>query len=475
MIDVDVPRSPGWWLKRLSAELVARNTSPEWRTSSLRRDARPPLELLSDYLRGDPPLPRLAQGWREGFRDFLRMSRMNYAELVCLPTVERMVPVSFRTAAVGDENGDPEAERFMRAAELDLKLADVYLGMTSLGDGYAIVGEPDAETGVPLVTAEDARQVITAHDPATGAYLAALKLFRDDWDSTDFAYVYLPDGSVNVARRNGGGASLTRFSARSWEWDEDRSWTMPFARVPVVRFQNRGGVGEFEPHLDVLDRINDTTLDRVVISKVQAFRQRAVKNLPTTDEKTGEDIDYTDVFAADPGSMWQVPDGVEFWESSPVDLTPIRMSIKDDVEGLAAVTRTPLHLITPDAASGSAEGASLMREGQIFKVEDRRRRADSSNARLLSMMFEFSGDSVRAERAAVQTVWAPAERFSLTEKASAASQMKGNLPQAAIWTDVLQYTPGDVPRLESMRGADLLYALTQQPTQPSSQVVGDVG
>lgn len=470
VIDVDEPRSPGWWLKTLSKALVERNTSPGWRTSSLRREARPPLDLLADYLRGDPPLPQVAEGWRDGFRQFMRLSRMNYAELAVEPTRERMVPVGFHTAAEGDENGDPEAARIMRASDLDLKMTDVFSGMLALGDSYAIVGAPDGVTGVPLITAEDARQVITAHDPATGETLAALKMFRDDWDAADFAYVYLATGEVWKARRDGSSslASL-RFSARSWSWTSESPEKLPYRRIPVVRFQNRGGVGEFEPHLDVLDRINDGLLDRVVIAKIQAFRQRAIKNLPSHDED-GEEIDYTDVFSADPGALWQVPDGVDFWESQPIDLGPIRMAVKDDVEAFAAVTRTPLHLITPDAASGSAEGASLMREGQLYKVEDRRRRGGSSLAQLMSLAFLFAGDEARSERAEIKTIWQPAERYSLTEKMSAATQAKAaGLPQAAIFTDVMQYGPEDVARLESMRGGDLLYSLLNAPAPVAAQ------
>jgi hypothetical protein len=54
-----------------------------------------------------------------------------------------------------------------------------------------------------------------------------------------------------------------------------------------------------------------------------------------------------------------------------VDLGPVRQAIRDDVQDLAAVTRTPLFYLTPDAANGSAEGASLAREGLVFKTEDR--------------------------------------------------------------------------------------------------------
>lgn len=461
-IDVEVVRSPGWWLKVLGRELHARNRSPQWsRVAKQRGELRPPLELLWDYFRGDPPLPQAADGWKAGFREFLRMSRMNYAELVVEAARERMVFSGFRTGAAGDENEDGQARKIMRANDFYVFAADVIQWMLALADGYAIVGKPRAN-GIPLLTAEDPRQTITAHDAATGEYLAGLKLFRDDWDGTDFAHVFVP-GQVHVATRKSGTSALAgptfRLNPRSWEWDEKASGDIPGGDgvIPIVRFRNRNGVGEYEPHLDVLDRINNTILDRVVISKIQSFRQRAIRNLPDIDEKTGEVIDYTGMFDADPGALWKVPEGVEFWESQPVDQGPIRESIKDDVQGLASVTRTPLHYVTPQAAEGSAEGATLMREGHIYRVEDRRNRAAGSMARVMALAFRFMEDSERSDPAMIEALWKPAERFSLGERFDAVSKAKGILPTEALWTDVLQYAPDEVPRLQAQRATDILF------------------
>jgi hypothetical protein len=62
--------------------------------------------------------------------------------------------------------------------------------------------------------------------------------------------------------------------------------------VPVVRFKNRRGVGEYEPHLDLLDRIDNEVFRRIGISAYQAFRQRAAIGLPNEDED-GQEIDYS--------------------------------------------------------------------------------------------------------------------------------------------------------------------------------------
>jgi len=472
-LDTETPQSPGWWIKVLTRQLNRRNDNPRWTRHGV-REGRPGLNLLDAYFRGDPPLPEIASGWRAGFQHILRLSRMNFAELVIEPTRERMVPLGFRTAVSGDEeSGDLEASSVLAVNDFALKFTDISQWMLTLGDAYSIVGFPVDGSTVPLVTAEDPRQVITAHDPATGKTLAGLKLFRDDWDAADFAYLYR-DGLVSPFIRKSKTTMIGSSRFMSGGWDEfGGDIRLPIKGNAVSRFSNRNGRGEFEPHTDVLDRINNTILDRVTIAKIQAFRQRAARGLPDRYPQghpmAGQVIDYGDVFTADPGAMWLLPPGVEMWESQPVDLTPIRMAIKDDVEYLAAVTRTPLHLITPDAASGSAEGASLMREGLVFQTEDRRLRAEAGLSNQMSIVFEWMGDRIRADRSKVETIWAPAERLSLQEKAQAASLLQNILPSAMIQELVLQMTPTQIQRAQALRGDDLFTTPTVTPPAAPSR------
>lgn len=464
-IDTTVPQSPGWWLRRLSRELHNRRHSPTWTATALsRRDLRPGIDLLNDYLRGDPPLPKVSEGWHQAMRHFLRMSRMNYALLSVQAVQQRMNPLGFRTSADSDRDGDQRAARIFTANDLALRFDDVAEWMLGLGDGYMMVGEPEADGGPAMVTAENPREVITAEDPVTGRTVAGLKVIRDEWTGGSAVMVFLP-GRTHVARAKAlGGFAATGLTGR-WDWDEsaggESGSSLPSLLandVPIVRFQNARGVSEFEPHLDVLDRINDQILSRVTIAKIQAFRQRAAKNLPDKDDE-GNEIDYSTAFLAEPGSMWRLPAEADIWESQTVDLGPIRMAVKDDVEAFAAVTMTPLHYITPDAAQGSAEGASVMREAHLFRTENRMRRCDRRLADVLSLAFKFEGDAQRADRLSIETIWGPTERHSLTEMMSAATQARSaGLPQSSVFTDVMGYRPTDLPRLESERARDLLFS-----------------
>lgn len=462
-IDTATPQSPGWWLELLARKLDQRNRGYHWTRQGRSRRYRPGLDLLDDYLRGDPPLPQVAAGWADTLIPLLREARMNYAELVVEAPRERMIPLGWTTAVDADQGGDELAARVAVANEMEIEFADTARWMLSLGDGYMMLGDPDPDTGIPVISAEDPRQTITADDPRTRKPLAALKMFRDEWTGDEVAHVFVP-GAMWVARRGLSVFSGAGFYGSGWEWDGERSRQYPDGfedLVPIVRFRNVEGRGEFESHLDVLDRINSEIFRRVVIAANQAHRQRAVEGLPDTSDglppaPDGSNVvDYAEVFTADPGSLWMIPPGAKFWESAPIDLGPIRAAVKDDVQALAAVTRTPLHYITPDAAQGSAEGASVMRESLVYRVEDRRRRAAMAFARVFSTAFLMMGESERADVLSIRTLWQPAERYSLEARASAASQLKGILPNSIIRRDILQYTPDQLAALDRADVDDL--------------------
>ncbi|MCM0622501.1 phage portal protein [Nocardioides bruguierae] len=491
-IDVEVRNSPGWWFNTLATQLhdrrVGRDGRRRWNRAGVASSkVRPPLLLLDDYLRGDPPLhDDIHAGWAEPFRRYVRMGRLNIAGLAVSSPATRMGIRDFRTAAADDELGDVEARRLMRRNKLKVKIREIHETCLALGDAYAIVIPPDGGRSHALITAESPLECITAEDPQTGETLAGLKLFRDETNDCDWAYLFLP-GRLLVARLDGATSlrrtGMWRFS-KGWEWVDAKADTVPGGRVAMVRFRNKDGVGEFERHLDSLDRMNDKLFNEWWISKIQAFRQRAVK-LPDEDsddlledaEATADagiddenplysaDADLSGIFTSAPDAMWRLPKDAEIWESQNVDVTPLVNSIKTELEHFAAALAIPLYSITPDSADGSAEGATAMREEHVNKVQDRRDRTEGSWAETLAMAFLFQGDTERADVSQIECLWAPIERFSLGEMSQAASQLAGILPREAIWTDILQYSPADVQeRLRdqwaAQQATDLLYAAT---------------
>lgn len=440
------------------------------RLADEQRGRRKRLDDLWARYEGNPPLPEGAESAFEAYRAFQKKARTNYADLIVSAVTDRMTLVGFRTGAEGDENGDTRARELWTYNDLPVESSDVHEMMVTMSEGYTMVGPPDPEddTGLAIITAEDPRQTIVARDPARPSrVLAGMKWYYDDIEEKDTAHVFIRGGTqrtrMYTARkdRKSNTSSLGpnfRLSPRAWTWDDPDGVELPTTRVPIIPFRNRRGVGEFEQHVDHLDRINHILLQRMVIATLQAFKQRAVIGVPNRDPDTGEEIDYSDIFTADPGAMWALPATASMWESGAVDLGPLLMAVRDDVRDLAGVTRTPLSWLAPDAANSSAEGASLQREGSTYKAEDRITRAGSGWVNTTSIAFEMMGDTVRADVNALEPLWAPVERHSLAERYSAAAQGNGIVPWRTLMTDVLQFTPDQVARMETERIMDQLLA-----------------
>ena len=448
LIDITVPASPGWWLARLTHKL---------------EDRRRRYDRLEAYYEGtSTPEILTSKATRAAYQRLMGMARTNFAELVVEAVRERMTVVGFRTGADGDELGDREAWRIWQANALDADSDLVHRDALVMGDAYVIVGGVDDEIGAPVITPEDPRQVITEQDPIRRRKaVAGLKLFHDDIAGLDRAYLYLPGVVYRATRKRRTDSTVYLQGLHGWEWEGADN--LPFDTIPVVRFALRGrkASGEFEPHIPLLNRITDTVLHRMEVATLQAFRQRAIKGVPAFDEN-GVAIDYEDVFDNDPSAMWLLPESAEIWESGQVDLGPIRQAIRDDIQDLAAVTRTPLFYLTPEAANGSAEGASLAREGLIFKAGDRIKQASEPWEQVLSIAFLIVGDLERSSRRDMEALWAPPERHSLAERADAASKLANLVPWRTIQSTVLQFSPQEVDRMETERAMDAFMRPVQE-------------
>ena len=460
-IDTSTPLTPGWWIQKLTDQLYLRAKAVDGRRES--RVER--FDRLEQYYIGKPELPHSSKNMEDVYKAIQRKARLNLAELSVEATRDRMILTGFRMASGDDTSGDDAAREVAKANDFDVLSSDVHRNMMKFGVAYVIVGPPDEDTGHSVITNEDPRLCVTAHDPANPRIIrAALKMMYDTDMQQSYAFLYMRNAGGNASIHVATSGQLksrpvsSRFVANTWEWDENgvEGRELPFPQVPVVRFLNRDGVAEFEHHTDIIDRINFMILQRLIIAMYQAFRQRVVKgDLPKEDED-GNEIDYADVFAADPGAVWLLPEDVELWEGGQADMAGNLQSVKDDVQNFAAVTRTPMYYFSSDAAQGSAEGASLQREGSVFKAEDRINRASSSWETVAQLAFRWEEDEQRSAFGAIEAIFASPERHSLSERADAASKAGTDFPWEDKLSEIWQLPPDVIKRMRANRMADVL-------------------
>lgn len=484
-IDITAPGSPGWWMNNLYQQMRLRN--------------RKRYERLSQYFEGKPPIIFGTLNTQTAFWQFQQSSRTNFAELIVQAPVDRQHVRAIRTAADGDESGDPKAAEIWNYNGLDAEQTTIYTWKKTFGEAYVSVG---IERGDEYATMcpEDPRQTITAqHATKPWLPIAALKLFSDEAAGRDYAYLWLPADTDHPRAR-----MLVAYQSRQSGWNPNRPAQIrfnpgamnfapvddgqgvgegydgplsaeydPAVGVPVFRFTNRRGVGEFETHTDLIDRINHMVLQRLVIATMQAFRQRAIElteDLPKTDPDTGETIDYDKVFSADPGALWKLPQGSKIWESAQADLSGILAAVQDDIKVLSAVTRTPLQMLTPDSANQTAEGADLSERQMTTKVEYDFRTDGRSWSLAYAAAFAMMGDKTRAKLSGLQVDWFPAKQTSISEAASADAQ--SSLPFEDKLRLIYQFTPAQIAAAKTNRADDSAFEAAMQavaapPTPPA--------
>lgn len=463
-----VPGSDDWWAMRLAIELG---------------EGFPRLHKLRRYRQGDAPLPEDANTvMRRGYAQFVNMQRLNFAEALVMASTGRRRPLGFRTAAPGDTNGDVIADSIWKSNHMPVQIRDLFDDAGTYGRAY--VTTTGQQGGVepfsmPLLVESNGWTTAVAKNPLRPWVIDhAIQIGHSPILGVDtITYFRAGDGNrPGYFRQAYRRVKATTIPNNGTIWYPGNDWTwasegIPFGftnEVPIVEFATPHGIGEFEMHIDSLDRINHTILQRLTITAMQAFRQRGISPskdgdpfpefYPEGHPQEGQKINYDEVYEAGPAALWFLPLGAQVWESAATDIRPIIEAIKEDLKMLAAASSTPLHVLSPESANGSAEGATLSRETNLTKVLDRIDRDTTALARSMSFAFQALRDAVRADPTQIATLWAPLDFSTIEQKALATyNARRGGMSKTLIGEKIWALTPGELAQ-ESQNVIDDVFA-----------------
>jgi hypothetical protein len=455
---------------------VAR-TPEEWLPVLAKRidDAAPRTRLLRSYMDGNAPLPEAGPNTRESWKRFQRESRTNWGLLILEAVTDRIVKKGILVNGDSQSDVARQAQRIWRDNRMD------HVFQEWLRDGLAL-----RQSFFTCWQGEDGRAVITSDSPDTMCVAAdplqpwrvraALRCWRDLDMEKDFALVMAED-SLQYFSRPARVEDKFLTGMVQGDWRPNDGPVAAASKPPVAVYNNPGGMGEYEPHLDVINRINNGILERRVIQAMEAFRQRALKSkaerggLPKKDGD-GNDIPWGDIFAPAPGALWDLPPDVDIWESSPTDIRPLLEGSKDDIRQLSAVSRTPLPILMPDNTNTSAAGAISAETGYISKCGTRLAEAKVGVEAILVKALEVEGVE-GLEDLTVSVEFEPVERVSTAEKYQAAGQAKAILSSKSIQRDILGWGPDEIRQDAIDRADEALRAMALMPPVQRQTPVND--
>lgn len=433
MPEMDVsPGSPDWWLVRLIQRLMF-------------RQAR--FDMLEAYVTGNHPVPEGDARYIKTLKEMQRRARTNYVGLITKTPVERMFIKGFRFGDTASE-ADAEARKVWNANNMDYQAPVAHMTASSLGVIYFMVSPPEAagtmfSTGLPVITVEDPRTTITESDPLNPMRTrAGLRMYVDDVLGRVVCWLYLPNEShmyVGPAVHELDGLDtpgLTKkllSSPNSGGLRHEMTVPNKLGVVPLVQGDwipslNETGFAEAEDVLDIQDRINSQILERTIISKMQAYKQRYVTGVKVSQNKDG-----SKKAPFDPGAdmLWvsDNPDA-KFGQFEAVDFTQILEAIRDDVGDMAAITKTPAHYLMNRMANVSGDTLTQAEAGLVSKTKQRMIAMGWAWERVMRLAFAYMNNPKAFELDA-EVIWGDPELHSRTEIADAfGKEVAGGLPMA---------------------------------------------
>jgi hypothetical protein len=439
------------------------STPAEWLPILAERlDKRyPRIAWLRSYVGMNPPMPEMGENVRASWIAFQRKACTNYGGLAVESLANRMIPNGLRVGESDDNEIVKQARRIWRDNRLDVLIADAIRDVLTCSIGYLVVGSANGEA---VVSHDIPEQAIAAPDPLRPWKARAyLRVWRDPDDGFDYAYVLVP-GIKQKFKRPSRRTDETLVTSAKGAWQLDGPPEQYQGDPPVIILERHGGMGLFEPHIQVIDRINLGKLQRLVISAMQAFKQRALRvskdgrgGLPEKDAE-GNDINWAEVFEPAPGALWELPEGIDVWESKQTDIRPLLEGEKTDARDFAAVTRTPISVFIPEGENQSAEGAAYAREGQVFQAKDEISRLSPGLA--VAMVYALRAEGVDLGQDTVEILWVPPHAVTPTEAFAAAKDATGIVSRKTIQRDILGMSPDQIAQDEADLAAEQLQAFT---------------
>jgi hypothetical protein len=215
--------------------------------------------------------------------------------------------------------------------------------------------------------------------------------------------------------------------------------------APAVRYSNQIDLegrtpGEVEPYVQVSERINKTTYDRMLVQHFNSWKVRTATGL---DMPTDPAEQARVKMLLRQGDILTGEDGVNFGTLDETNPDGLIKATEEDIKILAVVTQTPAHALTGNLVNLSADAIAEARASADLKVYERKVGFGDSNETLLRLAAHIEGREEDAADFTIRTDWADLQSRSMNQAADALGKMAASLgiPVELLWDRIPGVTP----------------------------------
>ena len=215
--------------------------------------------------------------------------------------------------------------------------------------------------------------------------------------------------------------------------------------APAVRYSNQIDLegrtpGEVEPYVQVAERINKTTYDRMLVQHFNSWKVRTATGLDMPNDP--EDRERVKLLLRQ-GDILTGEEGVQFGTLDETSPDGLIKATDEDVKILAVVTQTPVHALTGDLVNLSADAIAESRAMADLKVNERKVGFGDSNEQVLRLSAHIEGRRDDAADFSIRTDWADLQSRSMNQAADALGKMATMLkiPVELLWDRIPTVTP----------------------------------
>lgn len=433
----------------MNKRAVEEMAEEHWPTFSEQSSLAEKLDRWLEVKNEDPLIPR--ERATAEFRALQEVAKTPWARLIITEVAQSLYVDGYRHG--NDADNSPIWDKIWQPNGNDARQIAVHRAALSHGLSYVSVLPGVAPLG------GEAMSITRGISARKG-----MALFRDDpldpEDEWPLSFMHVDD--VRVSAVNGMVKRIRLIDEEyiyTVDYDPDDTGRFTFVDqqrhgtgvVPVIRFANMldlegSSMGEIEPVLPLLRRIDQDANDRLIVQRHQSWQVRTATGMtkPTKQEEQAAEavrMRVNDLLVA------ESPDA-KFGTLPPTPMDGLIAARDSDIRDLAAVTQTPPHHLLGLSPNVSAEGLVEAQASLMRKIEERKESFGDSWERVLRLAAHQMGMTGEASDFGAEIRWRDTESRSLNQVADSLGKMAKMLgvPVQMLWERIPDWTDQDTKR-----------------------------